>query len=141
MADEDDVVAPLQAAEAATQLTTEVILRPNGKRYRPREITTAIWDNEEAYGIFDDYGVFVFGTHDIEFAQVVADDAIGREWGRDMSGFEPYTVWKRLTYYQGELTWVDDPVKGRAGVHFRADYTNDPRPDAAQPPTSEASPQ
>lgn len=140
MSNEDQGVAALPAADAATQLATEVIFRPNGKRYRPKKITTAIWDNEEAYGVFDDYGVFVFGTHDMEFAQPIADDLIKREFEWDQAGFDPYCVWKRLTYRDGHLTWVDDPEKGRAGVHFKADYVAD-RQRAAQPPTSEASPQ
>jgi hypothetical protein len=98
------------------------IERPDGRLYRPRKIVAAIWDNEEANGRYDDYGVFVFGTHDVERARPLAEQAIKHFFDADLVPTEPECRWVRLGYHNGEQAYIDDPVRGRAAVQFHADY-------------------
>jgi hypothetical protein len=58
----------------------------------------------------------VLGTHDIERARLLADPLAARE------GFEvgsPRTGWWRESIRDYCSWWVDDDVRGRAGVMFR----------------------
>lgn len=95
----------------------DAITRPNGKPYRPRKIVVEPWEDH-----WDDRsGAVVFGTHDVEAARVIAAEEITSRWGM------PYAVdarvgWWRSGYEgsQGELSWVYDEVRGRAGVFFTA---------------------
>lgn len=98
------------------------IERPDGRLYRPRMIVAHVWDNDEAYGEDDNYGVFVFGTHDIERAGALADQAIKHFFDSTLAATKPERRWVRLGYHNGELTYIDDPVRGRAAVQFNAGY-------------------
>ena len=98
------------------------IERPDGRLYRPRMIVAHVWDNEQAYGHYDDYGVFVFGTHDVERARALADQAIKHFFDSGLTATEPERRWVRLGYDNGELAYIDDPVRGRAAVQFTAGY-------------------
>jgi hypothetical protein len=74
------------------------VTRPNGKQYRPRKVVAWRWENDDASPVLEGCGAVVLGTHD------------------------PEVNWFRLGYQGGELAWVRDAVKGRAGVMFTADY-------------------
>jgi hypothetical protein len=103
------------------------IRRPNGKVYRPRKVVVRTWDNEEAYGVFDDYGVFVLGTHNIVAAEPLATERIRRQWDSDLVAVKPERRWVRLGYLGGELAWIEDPERGRAAVQFHAEYAAEER--------------
>jgi hypothetical protein len=100
--------------------TTEklpVIVRPNGKVYRPRTLTAGAWENEYAN---DDYaGCFVFGTHDIDLARPVAEEECRFAFGVQHA-INPELVWIRDAFEGGERRWVQDAVRGRAAVRFVA---------------------
>jgi hypothetical protein len=102
-------------------------MRPNGKAYQARKIVVAIWDNDEAYGDYNDYGVFVLGTHDVEFAEPLATDRMRREWDMDLIAVKPERRWLRSAYRDGEPTWIEDEERGRAAVQFHADYPAEER--------------
>ena len=96
------------------------VTRPNGKVYRPRKIVTWSWENE---GYPDDEcGAVVLGTHDAEKAKMLADHAVKRWFDDALIATKPEVAWFRLGYLSGVLTWLRDPVNGRAGVMFTADY-------------------
>lgn len=95
-------------------MATETIVRPNGQPYRPRKVVVESWENDG-----EDCGCIVLGTHDIERAQPLADEAC--EAWHGMPATRPELGWWRLGYQYGELRWSNDPVKGRAGVYFTAD--------------------
>jgi hypothetical protein len=106
----------------ADKVRPDVVIRPNGKAYRARRVAVEIWDNAANDSWSDDYGVFVFGTHDIELARPLADREIKAHWDRDLVATKPCKVWKRLGFDHGEFVWWTDEVKGRAAVCFTADY-------------------
>lgn len=92
------------------------IERPNGKRYRPRKLSAyAVTDYDDNLA-----GVVVFGTHEItDRVRKLAEDYVA--WQMD-SGFvpvDPSPVWWRDGFEWGQRRWLDDPVRGRAGVWFR----------------------
>lgn len=97
------------------------IVRPNGKVYRPRKIAVEPWDND-TWGRDESCGVVVYGTHDEALAQKLADEEIKRRWDSDWVGINEGRGWFRAAYRYGDLVIVDDEVRGRAGVYFRADY-------------------
>jgi hypothetical protein len=101
-----------------------VILRPNGKPYRPRKIVAHPWNDDHSATGFD-CGVYVLGTHDIEQAQTLAAEAVSHWFGCQYA-IHPTVGWYRLGYCAsaGELTWMFDLERGRAGVRFTA--TDDP---------------
>jgi hypothetical protein len=98
------------------------IERPDGRVYRPRKIVALSWDNEEAYGQDDDYGVFVFGTHEVERALPLAREAIAHFFDSSLVPVKPERRWVRLGYQNGEQAYLDDPVRGRAAIQFTAGY-------------------
>jgi hypothetical protein len=98
------------------------IERPDGRMYRPRKVIAHSWDNEGAHGQDDDYGVFVFGTHDVERARPLAIQAIKHFFGSELVPVRPERRWVRLSYLNGEQAFIDDPVRGRAAVQFNAGY-------------------
>lgn len=101
---------------------TEVIVRPNGKLYRPRKgIVVVPWD-DDTWGRGDACGVVVLGTHNVDLAQKLADKEIRSRWDSDMVGISEGCGWFRDTYRYGDRVWATDPECGRAGVWFRADY-------------------
>jgi hypothetical protein len=63
-------------------------------------------------------GVMVLGTHDVARAKPLADSYAAWQLGAEYTAADPVTGWWRLGYEDG-LRWLDDPVKGRAGVWFR----------------------
>jgi hypothetical protein len=94
----------------------EVIERPNGKPYRPRKVI--------AYGTYDEdecpVGVVVFGTHDVARARSLADSFVKCDLlDSGYAPAEPSCVWWRDGFEGGRRGWVQDPVRGRAGVWFR----------------------
>lgn len=95
------------------------LIRPNGKLYRPRKVTCHAWvdSNDEVSG------VLVLGTHNIDVAQPLADEAV-RCWADGSMRAEPWREpgWYRDGYAYGERAWVDDPLRGRAGIMFEAVY-------------------
>lgn len=98
------------------------LTRPNGRQFRPRKITVERWENSVHN---DACGVVVLGTHDVEAARVLAQDAI-QGWA-DTPGVvptKPEVGWWRLTYAgaRGHRCWTSDESNGRAGVMFTADY-------------------
>lgn len=97
------------------------IVRPNGKVYRPRKIVVQPWDNDTS-GRDESCGVIVYGTHDENLAQGLADAEIKRLWDSDWIGINEGCGWFRSAYRYGDLVIVDDEVHGRAGIYFRADY-------------------
>lgn len=96
------------------------IIRPNGKTYRPRKVIVEPWEIDgAAYGW--ESGVIVFGTHDVEVAQPLAD-VVCKGFDPDYVAVGAKPIWYRDGYENGERVWMDDEVRGRAGVWFRADY-------------------
>ena len=90
----------------------KLIERPNGKPYRARKVV--------AYVVGDDpEGVLVLGTHDVDRAQVLADQMAAYVAGADFVAASPETGWWRDGMEMGERQWVTDEVRGRAGVLFR----------------------
>jgi hypothetical protein len=89
--------------------------RPNGKMYRPKKIVARLLDDRNGDR---DSMVLVTGTHDIEFATTLASglvsDWIGKEYRPVYSG----CGWWRDGMENGEQCWVDDDVRGSAGVMF-----------------------
>lgn len=90
------------------------LVRPNGKPYRPQKLTVKLTADD----IGDPAGVIVLGTHDLAAAQVLADAEADR-YDHGYAAAGPVTGWYRLVPCNGELTWIDDPVRGRAGVWFQ----------------------
>lgn len=97
------------------------IVRPNGKVYRPHKIAVQPWDND-TWGRDESCGVVVYGTHDENLAQGLADEEIKRLWDSDWVGINEGCGWFRDSYRHGDRVIADDPVRGRAGVYFRAGY-------------------
>lgn len=96
----------------------EPVTRPNGKTYRPHKIVTWRWENDDD----ESCGVLVLGMHDVDKARSEADKAIKYWFDTDLIATKPDAGWFRSGYHNGEPTWLRDPVKGRAGVMFTADY-------------------
>lgn len=93
----------------------EVIMRPDGKPYRPRKVVA--WPVADADEMTS--GVMVLGTHDIERARKLADECAAAWAGGGCVAIEPETGWFREGYESGRLMWLRDEVRGRAGVWFR----------------------
>jgi hypothetical protein len=92
------------------------ITRPNGKPYRPRKVI--------AYGVYDadecPVGVVVFGTHNTERAQALADSLVKCDLlDAGYAPAEPSCVWWSDGFDGGSRVWVNDAEHGRAGVWFR----------------------
>lgn len=101
-------------------MTTELapIERPDRRLYRPRKVAAYAWENDTVHGWSG--GAVVLGTHDVEAARSLADGWIKHWFGNVLSAVEPEVGWWRLGYSYGDPTWMDDPVRGRAGVWFTA---------------------
>ena len=97
----------------ATMAELPIIVRPNGRTYRPRKIIAYAWAG------YDDYGVIVFGTHDVERAEPLALDAC-RSWFGASGVTAPRNVWFRDGRVNGERCWFPDEERGRPGVMFEA---------------------
>lgn len=90
-----------------------MIMRPNGRLYRPRKIVAEIYTDyhNEEFG-----GVIVFGTHDIERARPLAEPIIHSEVG-------PVDITEHLDWIHdgmsgGERRFMRDERRGRACVRF-----------------------
>lgn len=124
-----------------------VITRPNGKAYRPRKIVAVPLGNED-----ESNAVVVFGTHDIPTAEAHAEAALA-EYLRDMGGYwtPGYTLalgeerlvwWRQVPDGTGDadqmlVRFVEDPVRGRAGVRFpyvEVEAAEPPREEGIMPP-------
>lgn len=92
----------------------EPVTRPNGKLYRPLKIN--------GHAVTDEYddviAVLVLGTHDIEKARPLAEHCV-RQWvDSSYTAVDPHTGWWRDGFQYGQRWWVDDEIRGRAGVRF-----------------------
>jgi hypothetical protein len=97
----------------------EPVTRPNGKKYRPRKLRAEVLNT----GPPEEEGVLVLGTHNIEIAQIIAQNALDcYEWNlRPVNG---WTGWWRSTVRDHETYYEQDTVRGAAGVWF--EYTDEP---------------
>lgn len=92
------------------------IVRPDGRVYRPRKLAVEVWESDY------ECGAVVFGTNDPTVAQPLATDAIRREFDNQMIAALPRVGWWRDGYEAAERRWIQDDVRGRAGVYFTASY-------------------
>ncbi|HEV2779093.1 MAG TPA: hypothetical protein VGX25_06780 [Actinophytocola sp.] len=113
---------PTQDGNTEAGGVLEPITRPNGKVYRPRKVDVYPVDGD-GWSEWDQPGVVVLGTHDIERARPLALRAVDFFHGVQYA-VKPRTGWWRLGYQAGELRWIHDDVHGRAGVMF--DGSDDP---------------
>ena len=96
-------------------MTGDTVTRPDGRIYRSRKvIANAVVDGDEFL-----CGVMVLGTHDVARAKPLADSYAAWQLGAGYTAADPVTGWWRLGFESGGHRWLDDPVKGRAGVWFR----------------------
>lgn len=93
--------------------------RPDGRLYRPRKVVVWPWENDDAWSEWRG-GAVVLGTHDVERARELADSSIKLWFGAELSAVKPEPGWWRLGYSYGDPTWIEDVVRGRAGVWFTA---------------------
>lgn len=92
----------------------EPVTRPDGRLYRPRNLTAnAVVDDDEILT-----AVVVLGTHDVARAQKLADGYAAWQLGRGHVAVDPVPGWWRDGWSYGHRVWLDDPVRGRAGVWF-----------------------
>lgn len=95
-----------------TAKIADTVTRPDGRVYKSRKVIAHVLYDEDEVPCM----VLVLGTHDIERARLPADSLAIFE------GFEvgnPYTGWWRESIRDHRPRWVDDDVRGRAGVMFR----------------------
>lgn len=92
------------------------IERPDGRTYRPRKVIAHAWEDD---GYYNDRGAVVFGTHDVERARELAERACAGWYGMTHA-VRAELGWFRDGYESGRRAWVNDPVRGRAGVWFTA---------------------
>lgn len=92
----------------------EMIMRPNGRPYRPRKVI--------AHALSDEYdwlsGVLVTGTHDQDRALRLARALVSQELGPDYEPVYAGGGWWRDGMEGGERRWVADDERGQAGVLF-----------------------
>lgn len=101
---------------ATEAVVTEPITRPNGKTYRSRKVTGhAVVDEDDMV-----VAVLVLGTHDIERARPLAEECVRLWVDGGYTAASPVTGWWRDGFQLGQRCWVDDQVRGRAGVWFKA---------------------
>ena len=93
----------------------DVIMRPDGRPYRPRKVTANAVVNE------DDFlsGVIVLGTHDIACAVRLATEYVQWQLDAGYCAVDPLPGWYRDAFEGGHRRWVSDEKRGRAGVWFR----------------------
>jgi len=95
------------------------ITRPNGKVYRPRKVMCHALSNEDTGTLT---AVIVLGTHDVDAARELAS-RVGPYWADEdvkLGGAE--VSWWRKGYCWGALCWLEDDVRGAAGVRFEVKY-------------------
>ena len=92
-----------------------MINRPDGSAYRPRKLVAySVTDEDEIVA-----GAVVFGTHDPQRAQGLAQEVINRDLGGGYMPADPSPVWWRDGFDSGRRCWVTDEKRGRAAVWFR----------------------
>ncbi len=97
-------------------MTGDTVTRPDGRTYRSRKVIAyAVAGGDEIL-----CGVMVLGTHDTGRAKPLADSYPVRQLGAGYAAAGPVAGWWRLGFEAGGRRWPDYPVKGRAGVWFRA---------------------
>lgn len=90
------------------------VTRPNGKVYQPLKVNGhAVADEHD-----DVIAVLVLGTHDIERARPLAEACVRLWAGGGYEAVCPSTGWWRDGMQYGQRWWMDDEVRGRAGVRF-----------------------
>ncbi|QYN17539.1 hypothetical protein [Amycolatopsis sp. DSM 110486] len=77
------------------------------------------WDNEDLLDA--GRGAIVMGTHDVEQARHLANQAICAWFGSDLAARRPERGWWLFGECSGVLAWLNDPEKGREGVLFTAE--------------------
>lgn len=93
----------------------EPVTRPNGKVYHPRVLRTEILYDEDAI----ECQILVLGTHDIDRAQVLAEQVRLSDW---FCTENPCTGWWRQTVRNYDRYWEYDETRGAAGVSFDICY-------------------
>ena len=92
-----------------------MIQRPDGRPYRARKLVAySVTDEDEIVA-----GAVVFGTHDPQRAQSLAQEVIDRDLGGGYMPADPSLVWWRDGFVGGHRSWVTDEKRGRAAVWFR----------------------
>jgi hypothetical protein len=92
-------------------IPTAPITRPNGKIYRPRKVVCHSWENDPGF----EEGVVILGTHDVEACRAFATEMV-QYWIKGEVADNPRVGWFRDGFESGRRMWVDDPVRGAAGV-------------------------
>ena len=99
-------------------LERTAVQRPNGKTYRPRKVAWHAWDNAECWP-YEGAGVVVLGTQDVEGCREQATRMV-QHWDLGDFADDPRVGWFRDGFRGGERMWMDDPVRGAAGVMWTA---------------------
>lgn len=90
------------------------IPRPYGGFYQPRKLVAEQVNHDDEFT-----EVLVFGTHNPEVAQPLADRLVMRECGSAFRAADLVPGWWRDSIARGERQWVEDEERGRAAVMFR----------------------
>ncbi len=111
----------------------EVMVRPNGRTYRPRRpgLRVQAWENRDNTGD-ERAGVIVFGTLDPDKARALALEMC-TYWYGDADAYQlgdPTPGWWRNTFRYAGRTWVPDEQRGSAGVMFT--WTEKPAVETAE---------
>lgn len=96
------------------------IERPDGRTYRPRKVVGERWENDA--WMDERCGVVILGTHDVERATEFATELLRYWYDPDYVPVKPEVGWWRLGIDHGDLRWVEDERRGRAGVMFTAGW-------------------
>jgi len=99
----------------------DVMVRPNGRVYRPRSLALAVvkWEHDDYSPTEDDTpGVVVFGTLDPETARPLAARYLQRWLGATVEAERPRPGWYRSIVDRGDRIWFRDGERGRPGVQF-----------------------
>jgi hypothetical protein len=110
--------------QTAVKAIPDEFVRPNGKVYRPRRarLTAQPWGD---VGNLDGHGVIVFGTLDPDAAREFAETAMAHYSGENVKAVDPIPGWWRSGYTSFGPTWVTDDVRGRPGVYFTAEGSDE----------------
>lgn len=112
----------MTSSQTDVRLALPVIIRPNGKPYRPRKIVVQAWENDDTGSEWEG-GAVVLGTHDVERARPLAADLIRRVFDSRLQPVRPGLRWTRLGFdgARSEMVWIEDEERGRAAVWFEAE--------------------
>lgn len=108
----------MTAPSVPVEVPLAPIVRPNGKLYRPRKVMCYAWAGDEPVEWWA-RGVIILGTHDLDRAREFAERMCAYWYGLEHA-IRPVVGWWRDSYSGDGPAWVDDPVRGRAGISFTA---------------------